>query len=333
MKRINKIKIYFFKKNKIFPLVLLLTFSIFIFSGSVYAYQKRTVDVDLRNDFVVEPGRTEIFLNPGESTIKNITITNRINRNTTFRLTTEDFVGSDDQNTPVVLLGDEIGPYSLKDFIRPEINTFSLEPGEQITLNVRISVPEDSEPGGFYGALIISNVPPSESAEGEEGAAQGQTRIVSRIGSLFLVRVNGPVNESGHISDFKVIEEKPFYTQRPDGFEIYYKNEGSVHLVPYGEIRVKNIFNNEIAVLPVDAYATLPDSIRYRQVEWEDGFSIGRYKAELSLYKGYGDEYDTDSLVFWVIPWKVIVIALIVLFVLSSILYFIVTRFELKRKS
>lgn len=314
------------KKNvdykKIFLYSTLLFFSIFNFSD---AYTVTKLDVDIRNDFVVGPGRTELFINPGESVVKNITVTNRTNRTVDFKVTEEDFVGSDDPETPVILLGDEKGPYSLRDFIDPEIDSFTLESGEQIKFDVRVTIPADSEPGGFYGAMVISNVP--------EEDQNANAKIISRIGSLFLVRVNGPVEESGELSDFKVIEPKVFYTERPDGFEIFFENNGTVHLVPYGTIEIENMFGRVIDILPVDAYASLPEAVRYRQVLWEDGFAMGRYKANLSLYKGYGDEFDNAQVSFWVLPWKVILIALAIIALLSSLIYLISTKFEFKRRS
>jgi len=323
-------------KRSIFPkglsFVLLLLSTSLLFFDSAHAYQKESLDVEFKNDFVVEPGRTEVFMNPGETVIKTVSVTNRSNKAISFFLSTEDFKGTDNPDNPVMLLGDDIGPYSLKNFLTPEVDKFSLEPGEKIFFDVKISVPTDSEPGGFYGALIIANNPDGNFESDSGNTAQGQTKVVSRIGSLFLVRVNGEVYESGELEDFKIIESKLFYTKRPDGFEILFRNKGSVHLVPYGQINIKNIFGKTIDSLSVDAYAALPESLRYRQVVWEDGVSMGRYKAELSLYKGYGDEYDKMTIAFWVIPWKILLIVLLTLFILSSLLYFLTTRFELKKK-
>ena len=69
------------------------------------------------NDFVVGPGKIEIDLNPGESRTVELTIANRLGTEKTFNVTEEDFVGSDNLNQPVVLLGDDRSPYSLKDFV------------------------------------------------------------------------------------------------------------------------------------------------------------------------------------------------------------------------
>ncbi|MDD3972280.1 MAG: hypothetical protein PHC31_10245, partial [Clostridia bacterium] len=180
-----------FKINKTKSYFIFILLGFFILPGLSLAYQKTQLDLEPQNDFVVEPGKTEIFLNKGESVVKNIIITNRINRQVSFRLSTEDLVGTTDPSQPVILMGDTDGPYSLRDFIEPEIYEFQLDLGERIIIPVKVSVPEDAEPRGYYGALIVS----SESEQRENGeeasGAQGKTKIISRIGSLFLVKING----------------------------------------------------------------------------------------------------------------------------------------------
>lgn len=299
---------------------------------NVLAFEKSKIDILPQNDFVVEPGKTEVFLNPGDNMVKNIIITNRINKKVKFKLTTEDFIGTDDPKQPVVLMGDEHSPYSLKDFIVPEIKEFSLELGERIVIPVTISIPENAEPRGFYGALIVSN-DPSEQDGVNSKEVESKTRIISRIGSLFLLKINGEGREEGEIKDFKLIgPKKLFYQQRPEGFEVAYKNTGNVHLVPYGTIAIKNIFGKVVNTLPVDAYFVLPESTRYREINWTSGFSLGRYTAYLSLNKGYGNQYEYVNLSFWVLPWKPLLIGFLLLSLVIASLYYFLTRFELRKK-
>ena len=303
----------------------------FFFSANVFAFEKTQMDIEAQNDFIVEPGKTEIFINPGETVTKNIIITNRIDSNVKFKLTTEDMVGTNDSKSPIKLLGDEKGPYSIRNFIQPEISEFSLDLGEKIVIPVTVSIPLDAEPRGYYGALIVSNEP--DVLEDPSTANQGQTRIVSRIGALFLLRINGEGVESGNIEDFKIIgPQKVFYENRPDGFEVSFKNDGNVHLVPYGKISISNILGKDVAVIPVDAYFSLPESIRYREVMWEKGTGLGRYTAHLSLFPGFGNENQESSLSFWIIPWKILVVTFVGLVILISLIYYVLTRFELKKK-
>lgn len=304
-----------------------------ITSSSLYAAERTTITTEDFNDFVVEPGRNEVILDRGQHVTKYISITNRINKTVNYVLSKEDLVGSDSPDTPVRLLGDEKGPYSIKDFIQPEVDSFSLKFGEKITIAVDISVPEEAEPRGYYGALIISTTPGLNEDGTVTNEAKGGARIVSRIGSLFLVKVNGEGREESSLHDFKTIGPKrTIFTNPPEGFEVALKNTGTVHLVPYGTVTIKNMVGKTVDILPINAYFSLPDSIRYIQTTWDKKFGFGRYTADLSLYKGYGTENAQATIAFWILPWKIIIIVVLSILILVLIFYYISTRFEFKRK-
>lgn len=314
--------------KKIIITVLCLT-TLILSSPARADVMRSQLTVDDTNDFVVEPGKTEIFLNPGESIRKNVTVTNRQNRKVSYTIKIEDFVGTEDPNNPIKLLGEEAGPYSLKNLVTPEIQEFTLNFGERIVIPVEVRIPETAEARGYYGAIVVSNQPDIENQLAEGSGAEGKTRLISRIGSLLLVRVNGLGVESGLLEDLKVIgPSKLFYEKKPTGFEILFRNDGNVHLVPSGKITIKNIIGKKVAELPVDAYFALPNSLRYREIQWDGGFGFGRYKADISLYRGYGNQFDEDSVVFWVLPWKI----LLAIFAVICLLYYISRKFEFKRK-
>ena len=135
--------------KKVKKVILLSTVLTLFFAGAVFAFEKTQLNIQPQNDFVVEPGKTEIFINPGETITKHVSVTNRIGKTVKFKLSTEDIVGTKDANAPVKLLGDETGPYSLKNFIKPEVTEFELADGEKISLAVEVSVPIDAEPRGY----------------------------------------------------------------------------------------------------------------------------------------------------------------------------------------
>lgn len=305
----------------------IIVLSVFMPIVSVFAARISDLNVDNRNDFVLEPGKIEIFINPGETTTRNISVINRINRNVEFKVETEDFIGSDNINTPVILMGNEKSPYSFKDNLVPESDSFNLKFGQKIELPITITAPEDALPGGYYSSVIVSGLPSSDSSGGNSGA-----KIISRVAVLFFIRVNGPVNQQGQLDDFRIEGGKTFMQKGPVQFEILFKNEGTVHLVPYGMVRIKNMFGKEVGKLPVDAYFSLPESLRYRQVAWGQEKLLGRYTAELTLNRGYEGREDSAKIAFWVIPWTYIGTVLAAIFFLTLLGKFVTSRFEFKRK-
>lgn len=316
-------------------LFLILTVALFCaFAYKAHAYTITKIGVENSEDFVVEPGKTEIFLNPGETVTKNISVTNRTNREMKFSVGVENFVGSDDPESTVVLLPAGIDtPYPLSQFVSSELQEFTLQFGEKITFAVTITTPSDIEPGGHYGAIIVSNESLG-SFDGNGNEVQGSTRLTSRIGSLVLMRINGDVDESGFLESFKITGPSKLFRQKmPTSFEIVFNNDGTVHLVPYGTVNVRNIFGSQIAQIPVDAYFALPDSKRYQEVMWPGkSFAFGLYTAELELYRGYGNQLDTQQIKFFVLPLIVVLPVLGGVLLLFAILYFISRRFEIKRK-
>lgn len=317
--------------NSLYKTLTAATFvaAVFVPVALVSAYTITSTGAENKGDFVLEPGKIEIFLNPGETVTKNISVISRINRKVNFKVEVEDFIGSQNPETPVVLLGKDKSPYSFKENIVPDTSTFTLDLGQRIEIPVTVTAPKDAQPGGFYSSVIVSNIPSSS-----EITAAANTKIISRVGVLFFVRVNGPVKEDGSLEDFRVTGEKKGFLQKgPLTFEMLFRNNGTVHLVPYGIITIKNVFGQKVAEIPVDAYFSLPDSLRYRQVTWQREFLAGRYSAHLELHRGYGDIVDVKDISFWAVPWTYIGAILLFGMFIWFIFYLFTQKFELKRKS
>ncbi len=298
---------------------------------SVYAYQiEMLTDIPMQRDFVIGPGKIEVIVNPGEQKTVNVMVTNRMGDERIFNLGVEDFTGSRNTETTVVLLGEGRGPYSLKDYLLIEEKSFVLKHGERATIPVTISVPSDAEPGGLYGSVLVSTVSkPSTAATSE---ISGGAAIVSRIGSLFFVRIPGEVKEDGSLKDFSTVNGQKFFSSGPIPLVILFENNGSVYLNPYGEISIKNIMGSEIGSALVEPWFALPDSLRVREISWDKSFLFGRYVATVKINRGYDDIVDEASVAFWIIPWKVVLIGLFGIISILLLLRFVISKFEIRMK-
>ncbi len=301
---------------------------IVFWAAQATAYSVEDVSVVASNDFVVEPAKIEIFADPGDVISKNVTIINRIEGRSTFTISLEDFVGSDDPSVAVKLLGDEVSRYSFRDNIIPEIGQINLNFGEKALIPITIRVPETASPGGYYTSVVIAHT--STDTAGEATGA----KTVSRVAQLLFVRVNGDVIEDGAVKDFIVSPTSFVHLTGPLTFNILFENRGSVHLAPYGYITIKNIFGTTVDQIPVDAYYSLPQSQRYRQIIWQQGARFGYYTATLELNKGYREsettETRTTSFVF--IPMAYLAVLLVVIVLLLLARRYVKKNFELRRK-
>ncbi len=323
------------KKKILFAGVFFLLFAVGSWGvpAVVSAYEIVNVNTDLKNDFVLEPAKFEVSLDPGQSIVKDLTVTNRMKKTRKFKVEVEDFTGSKSGKRAVVLMGEERGPYSLKDYIKPELQEFSLKPNQKMVMSVKINIPEDAQPGGLYGSVLVSSVPTQKETELAGKGAKSGAIIISRLGALFFVKVNGDVFEKGSLRDFRTIpSKKVFFQNSPIGFEILFQNKGSVHLDPYGVIKIKNILGGVVDEIKVDPYFAMPDSLRYRQVKWNKRILLGRYEATALINRGYGNIVDEMSVSFWILPWKLIasLFAIILLIILVGGFFF--SKFEIKRK-
>jgi hypothetical protein len=321
--------------KKVFTLSLLLVLVFFsIDPTAVLAYEIQDLTgVEEKKDFVLGPGKTELWLSPGEKTTDQLLITNRLGREMSFKVEIEDFKGSRDPEETTVLLGEEKGPYSLKDLLHPEVTEFTLKHGQRMVLPVEISIPEDAEPGGLYGSILIATSSSPQGSETEEETVKGQMQLISRLGCLYFIRVKGEVIEDGFLKELRTGTAKKFYEKGPISFELLFENNGNVHLMPYGGIEIFNILGKKVDEVEIEPYFALPDSLRLREVNWQKEFLFGRYTALASVNRGYQDIVDQKSITFWVIPWKIVLAGLIGLFLVIWFFRWLFSKFEIKLKS
>jgi len=283
------------------------------------------------NDFVVGPGKIEIELAPGQSQVVDMTVADRLGSDKTFTVAEEDFQGTDDPNRPVELLGNDRGPYSLKDYINIASTSLLIRQGYKAHIPVTISIPADAQPGGLYGSVVVGTV----SAPGGVGT-QGATPsvpIITRIGTLFFVRVSGPVTESGHLQQFSLSGGQSVLLDSPSiVFDLTYKNDGDVYLDPSGKVTITNLLGSNVGSIDVDPWFAMPQSLRFREVAWNPPFLFGRYVAHAAIKRGYGSTTDEMDVTFWVIPWKIILAVFIGLLLLIIIIRWLVSHISFIKK-
>jgi hypothetical protein len=279
-------------------------------------------------DFVVGPGRTEIEVSPGETVIKEMTVSNRISADRMFMLEVEDITGSADGSSAVSLTGADRGPYSIRDYISFPEDSFVLDLGERARIPVTITVPPNAAPGGYYGSVLVSTV----QVTGEGTVAAPHSPIIARVGSLFFLRVKGESVTEGKTTEVSPINGKWWYESGPIELGILYENTGSVHVNPYGEISITNMFGEEVGFVELEPWFVLPKSLRVREVTWDREFLLGRYTVTARINRGYEDIVDEVQVSFWVLPWKIVGGVFFVLFLIIFSLRAFFRMFEFKRK-
>lgn len=283
------------------------------------------------DDFVVGPGRFSLEIAPGESKTVMMNVSNRLGKKRLFRFTTEDMTSNEDGGTATIqLLGDEVGPYTIKDYISVPYESFFIEHNERAVIPVTVSLPPDAEPGGFYGS-ILTEVMPEEQDPGESDIAPSAT-LVSRIGTLFYVTTPGDVEREGKLLKVQTIPSKKLFFKGPVDLGLVYENTGSVHLTPYGSVTVTNMLGDAVGSVELDPWFVMPQSIKTREISWDREFLMGRYLITADIEKGYDNQVDSASVVIWVLPWKHFIVIFGAVFIFFLLLRFLSRNFEFKRK-
>ncbi len=266
-----------------------ISFKIFLVLGLSLAYfnpalllaaeVRRVPGVPIKGDILLSPAKVELSLNPGDAIVRYVDVVNRTGKQMVFRLEVEDFSSSP---LNVVALDKTVDGLnsSLKRYISVDGSDFLMAQGEQAHIPVKISLPKQLPPGGLYAALLVSAMPVNNQA--------GAARVVTRLGSLFFVRVNGEVKQSGALKSISFANNQ---------FKIDFENQGDIYLDPYGQIEIYNSAREKIAKLTIDPWFVMPRATRTRYLP-VTSLSPGSYTATITLNRGYGGITDSQDVNF-----------------------------------
>lgn len=131
-----------------------------------------------------------------------------------------------------------------------------------------------------------------------------------------LVRVDGAITEKASLASFYTElngKQSPFFENSPIKFVTRIKNDGNVHVKPFGNIEIRDMFGNTVKTITVnpDKSNILPQSIRRFESQFDKPWMIGVYTADLTLGYGTTGQAITNSIKFWVIPYKIILAVLL----------------------
>jgi hypothetical protein len=271
---------------------------------------------------------------PGQTITAKITVRNISGSSLLVTGQINDFVAAGEDGTPKILMEDtntESNPYSIINWISPmpQLNLIS----KQLeTLPVTINVPADASPGGHYGVVRFTGVPPELEGTG--------VSLSASLGSLILVRVSGDIKDELSMSDFFISQNKKpgsFFEQAPLTISEKIKNTGNVHEQPSGLVTITDMFGKKLATLGVNATApqgnVLPGSTRQFDQNLNNEaignkIMFGLYTANVSIKYGPDNKEFTKTISFWVIPYRIISAIVIAIVLVITGLVFGIKRYN-----
>jgi hypothetical protein len=285
------------------------------------------------NTLRVSPIRSDVQIEPGQSKIVQITVSNLTGASITVHPSVNDFVSGDERGTPALILDeDKFAPsHSLKKFISP-LKDVIIPVGEAKTFDVKVTVPADAQAGGYFGAVRFAPT---------DGDSGGQVNLSPSVASLILLTVPGDIIQKLTLTEFTVQQRgttgSSFATPDEITAKVRFENKGNVQVGPFGRVSVKQgdkivyetDFNNKD-----QRDMILPDSARVWDIPLKNIGAFGYYTV-LSTFT-YGDKNETVEAVqsFWIIPPYLIIAAIVALVVLIGlvILVIVLVRRSQKRR-
>jgi hypothetical protein len=293
-------------------------------------------------NITLSPDSQDIITKPGVPVTVSIKVRNNGPQTEHLIAKVNTFFATGQNGTPQLR-----APKSQDDFITwltlPKTTLFA-EPNVWEIYSFTISPPKTAA-FGYYYAIDFSRV-------AQPNLTNGNNFVVS-VDSLVLLDVQAP----GEVRKASLVE---FSTPNklveflPENFVIRMHNDGNVHVAPRGDIFIYK-GKKPMGIVEVNPSEgnILPGTFRKYTAQWKDGSPVyktvsvkskdgkmndkvnldlgnfkasklryGKYTAELQMIYNNG-KYDVPliaTLYFWVIPWRIIIVGLLVLlFVLAGI--------------
>jgi hypothetical protein len=254
----------------------------------------------------------ELKAAPGEVVQTTIKVRNISSQPITIHSTAQDFIIGEDGETPVPVEEQVNQRWSLASWVTVSPEYQDLAPNQVGQLNVLVTVPEDALPGGHYA--MVTHQPSNGKLEtaGETTVQESAAVINQRVGTLFYMTVDGPINEEAFIRDFQI----PKFTEfGPVPFSLTVDNQSDIHIRPRITVSITNILGQTVDTIQLEEKNVFPLSSRSYSGAWDRLWGIGPYKATASMSFGNTGQIVTTHQMFWLFPITLLWVALVILLV------------------
>ncbi|MBU2577732.1 DUF916 domain-containing protein [Patescibacteria group bacterium] len=290
----------------------------FVLGLALFVSKLNPVEAQSSRTFTISPPTLTFNLEPGKREEKIIKIINNSAEPITFFIGIQDFIVNDKAGTPELLpIEFANNKYAASTWATAFPETVTVQPGKTETTTLHLQVPGDTRPGGRYISLTLR--PANSDSPDGSGAA-----VDAVIGTLVYITIPGDIEENAQVVSFSA----PFLSEYgPIPLTTEIKNLGDLHINPKATVEVKNLFGKKVHSFALDNINIFPGTSRIYENSWETKWLFGRYAANLSGYFGTNNQNLAAITYFWVIPYKLIAIAL-----LAAALV-LVTVFYLKKRN
>ena len=248
------------------------------------------------------PPRLEITVNPGEVKTAQLKVRNESSTLKTLTTTVSDFIVTDDTGTPIQLenIDESENRWAAGSWIQISPTVSQIKAGETKNLTITVLAPANATPGGHYAMVL--HTPEANAVLDSSGAA-----IQTNVGTLVYITIPGDITENAQVKEFTAPKFSEF---GPINFDTVIANFSDIHIAPIGSITIKNWFNRPTSSLPLEKINIFPYTSRTFQNTLNRKWLFGRYQAQFNAGYGTTGQALRATIFFWVIPWRLIILAL-----------------------
>jgi len=296
-------------------------------------------------NLTVSPVSLALETDPGVPVQSQLRIRNNSSVAEQLKITVGSFTAAESGNQPRLIEPRESDVFLT--WLKFDDLDFTAASNEWTTIPFRFEPPGDAALSYYYSVVISRSIEPVKT--------DGQAVVQGAPALLVLTTVNSPfAKKELRLTEFSV--KNPVVEFLPQEFIAKIQNSGNVHLGPSGNVFIDAQTKKDIAVLSLNPASSLilPQATREFTVSWKDGFPLkagvvdgdekgevglefwgiqfdfskahtfrmGQFTAHLLMVYDNGErDVPIESFVsFWVIPWRILLVALVVgIFVLLGL--------------
>jgi hypothetical protein len=288
-----------FRHILILPGIILLL-AVFGFASFKTAFAQKSSNVGM----IVHPSNFDLAESPGKTITDTITLDNLQSQPIKVKVVLRNFVAQGEEGS--VNLTTDDTTYSLAKWIKVDPMTVEIKPHESSIFTFSIAVPENAEPGGHFGSIVFTTVPPE---------IKGTGAVLSlEVASLLSLEVPGEAKEKAVIQSFTT--DKSFYEFGPAKFITRISNQGKRHIVVNGSVVIKGMFGQSYVVPLHPPENILPGATRKITTILNNKLLVGPFTAKFIATYGTKGEQLNAGVEFTAFPIRYAVIALVALILL-----------------
>jgi hypothetical protein len=289
-----------------FIIILILLYKSY-FLQKVYAQEHFSLSID--------PPIIQINAIPPSSFSTPITVTNNSSLAINLLIVLKPFTQSSDQNGQIQFLTDVNNFAGNDPFIKEKmqleydhkiIQNLILEPQEEKTLNLHISLPKDEPPSDYYYSVLFIS---KDNLKYQKNGAG----VIGGIATNVLLSIGPKGKTTGTLGSFS----SPLIIQNgPVAFSLVVKNTSNFFIVPKGIITLKNMFGQTVGninLLPVNILARsqryIPDnkSGSLQNAWWPEKILFGPYSATLHIELSPDGPLFVKTIYFFAMPFPILI--------------------------